>query len=159
LDPAHRRLAVDRQEQDPASILALTREMVALRRRFAALREGDAAVWESPGETLVVSRTAGDEQVLWAVNLGPAEALLEHPSLLQGEVVLSRGAELAGAELRLPGFAVAVIRLEHFQAKWIPVRVKKMLQNKDLERFTDPVRSENALEATKKLADGDSPAS
>jgi len=25
--------------------------------------------------------------------------------------------------------------LEHFQAKWMPVRVKKIRHNKDLERF------------------------
>jgi hypothetical protein len=41
---------------------------------------------------------------------------------------------------------------EHFQAKWIPVRVKKMLQNKDLERCADPVGSENAL-APKQLGE------
>jgi hypothetical protein len=36
--------------------------------------------------------------------------------------------------------------LEHFQAKWTPVRVKKMRKNKNLERRSDLIRSENALE-------------
>jgi hypothetical protein len=36
--------------------------------------------------------------------------------------------------------------LEHFQAKWTPVRVKKMRSNKDLERFSDAMGSENALD-------------
>jgi hypothetical protein len=35
--------------------------------------------------------------------------------------------------------------LEHFQAKWTPVRVKKMRYNKDLETFSDSMGSENAL--------------
>ena len=36
-------------------------------------------------------------------------------------------------------------RLEHFRAKWTPVRVKKMRLNKDLERFRDSVKFGNAL--------------
>ena len=36
-------------------------------------------------------------------------------------------------------------QLEHFRAKWIPVRVKKMRPNKDLERFRDSVKFGNAL--------------
>ena len=35
--------------------------------------------------------------------------------------------------------------IEHFQAKWIPVRVKKMRQNKELERCSDSAGSESAL--------------
>jgi hypothetical protein len=35
--------------------------------------------------------------------------------------------------------------LEHFPAKWTPVRVKKMRQNKGLEIFSDSIRSEKAL--------------
>jgi len=36
--------------------------------------------------------------------------------------------------------------LEHFRAKWTPVRVKKMRPNKGLERFRDSVKFGNALE-------------
>jgi len=39
----------------------------------------------------------------------------------------------------------AVMTLEHFRAKWTPVRVKKMRPNKDLERFRDSVKFGNAL--------------
>jgi glycogen(starch) synthase len=38
--------------------------------------------------------------------------------------------------------------LEHFPAKWTPVRVKKMRQNKGLESFSDSIRSEKALGLT-----------
>ena len=37
------------------------------------------------------------------------------------------------------------VRLEHFRAKWTPVRVKKMRPNKNLERFRDSVKFGNAL--------------
>jgi hypothetical protein len=35
--------------------------------------------------------------------------------------------------------------LERFRAKWIPVRVKKMRQNKKIERGRDSIQSERAL--------------
>jgi hypothetical protein len=37
---------------------------------------------------------------------------------------------------------------EHFQAKWAPVRVKKMRYNKNLETVSDAMGSENALAET-----------
>lgn len=36
--------------------------------------------------------------------------------------------------------------IEHFRAKWILVRVKKMRLNKDLERFHESVKFGNALD-------------
>jgi hypothetical protein len=47
-------------------------------------------------------------------------------------------------------------RLEHFQAKWIPVRVKKMRYNNDLEVLSDSAESENALMPPPLLAHPDS---
>jgi putative hemolysin len=38
-------------------------------------------------------------------------------------------------------------RLEHFQAKWTPVRAKKMRQNKDLETRSDSIGTKKALAA------------
>jgi len=36
--------------------------------------------------------------------------------------------------------------LEHFPAKWAPVRVEKMRQMKNLAPFPDSIEAENALE-------------
>jgi len=36
--------------------------------------------------------------------------------------------------------------LEHFPAKWTPVRVEKMQQIKTLEHFPDSIEAENALD-------------
>jgi transposase len=36
--------------------------------------------------------------------------------------------------------------LEHFQAKWTPVRVKKMRRNKNLQPHSDSIGTEKALE-------------
>jgi len=35
--------------------------------------------------------------------------------------------------------------LAHFRAKWLPVRVKEMRQNKNLELGSDSIRTEKAL--------------
>ena len=35
--------------------------------------------------------------------------------------------------------------LEHFQAKWTPVRVKKMRQNKNIEPRSDSIGTDKAL--------------
>jgi hypothetical protein len=37
--------------------------------------------------------------------------------------------------------------LEHFRAKWTPVRVKKMRRDKKLEQFSDSAKRGTALEA------------
>jgi hypothetical protein len=39
------------------------------------------------------------------------------------------------------------VQLERFQAKWIPVRVKKTRQNKRLEPGSDSIRTDKALDA------------
>jgi citrate/tricarballylate utilization protein len=60
---------------------------------------------------------------------------------------------VAGASLGLSLLVLAagLVRfwrdLEHFQAKWIPVRVKKMRKNKNLEHFHVSMKHENTLGA------------
>jgi hypothetical protein len=44
-----------------------------------------------------------------------------------------------------------VSEIERFQAKWIPVRVKKTRQIKRLERVCDSIRSERALDLPETL--------
>ena len=72
LDPRHRALAVDAQEADGSSMLAFTREMIALRRGSAALREGDFVAVNAPEPVLVFERCAESERMLCLFNLGGA---------------------------------------------------------------------------------------
>jgi alpha-glucosidase len=69
LGPEHAELAVDRQTSDPTSQLSLTRRLIALRRRWPALRVGSASV-ETTQSVLAIRRTAGDQQLLCVFNLG-----------------------------------------------------------------------------------------
>src|SRR3546814_11790335 len=66
----HAALAVDRQEADPASMLALTRRLVTLRAAHPALRCGDNAHWVVEGDLLAFDRIAGGETIRCLFNLG-----------------------------------------------------------------------------------------
>src|SRR3546814_17642555 len=61
LGAAHGDLAVDRQNDDPASLLNLTRRLVGLRAAPPALRLGANAHWIADGDLLGFDRVAGGE--------------------------------------------------------------------------------------------------
>ncbi|MBX9643101.1 MAG: DUF3459 domain-containing protein, partial [Novosphingobium sp.] len=61
--------SVDRQEADPASLLNLTRELLALRRAHPALREGSFEVLHAGEALLAVRRVAQGQTVLCLFNL------------------------------------------------------------------------------------------
>lgn len=72
VDPRHLGLAVDGQEGDPGSTLALTRRLVALRKARPALRTGAIRRVEAPEPLLVFERGEGAEALLCGFNLGEA---------------------------------------------------------------------------------------
>ena len=88
---AHRPLAVDRQEVDAASLLHWTRQVLALRKAYPALRAGTVDFREMPGDLLAFERSHGGEQLLCIFNLGdqpvswtPHDAERWHPMLTCG---------------------------------------------------------------------------
>ena len=89
-------LTVERQEADPASMLALYRSVLALRRAEPAMR-GGSVTWEAPGPDLLVlrRRAAGGRDLKVVVNL--TEEPVELPA---GEVLVGSsqvdGGMLAG---------------------------------------------------------------
>lgn len=70
VDPAHRALAVDRQDADPDSTLNHARRWLRLRQDHPALREGELAFIGEDADILVFRRGEGREAVLCAFNLG-----------------------------------------------------------------------------------------
>jgi alpha-glucosidase len=70
LDPAHARLAADRQAADPGSTLAYTRQLLHLRRQHPALVSGDITLLDTPDPLLAFIREADGERVLCVFNLG-----------------------------------------------------------------------------------------
>lgn len=70
----HLALAVDRQNQDPNSLLNLTRHLLAFRHASEALMRGDARVIEASETILAIERSADDETMLCVFNLSPRPA-------------------------------------------------------------------------------------
>ena len=105
LDPRHRALAVDVQESDPNSMLIFARQMIALRKSSAALREGDFVPLDGLDPVLAFERVAGSERMLCIFNLGdqPCEWTASAPF---GEIRLSvSGATTDSARIMLPPYS------------------------------------------------------
>lgn len=66
----HAAKAVDQQHGDAASLLSLTRELIALRNANEALLSGDLVMIEARDDLLVFERRSTDQLLLCAFNLG-----------------------------------------------------------------------------------------
>jgi alpha-glucosidase len=71
----HQDINVEAESRDPASLLVLYRELVALRKAHSALNIGDYRPVPADGDLLLYIRDAREERLLVALNLGgtPAE--------------------------------------------------------------------------------------
>ena len=67
---SHLPLAVDRQEAEPDSQLALARRLIALRKRLPALRHGTMRIMDAGADMLIVQRAHPAEELLCAFNFG-----------------------------------------------------------------------------------------
>lgn len=81
VDRRHHDLAVDRQDTDPRSNLALARRMIAFRKAREAMRLGTIKFLDAPEPVLAFRResAANAETLLCLFNLGPAEVRYELP--------------------------------------------------------------------------------
>jgi len=75
----HAALAVDAQEHDPDSTLALARRFIALRRQHPALRHGGMRVLETSTAVLSFERSFAAERILCVFNLGVTAARVQPP--------------------------------------------------------------------------------
>ena len=78
------------QASDPGSMLALHRDLLALRRKHAALAVGDIVDVAASGAVLSYERRHGDERIFVALNLGAAVQAMDLP---EGAVLLSTHAD------------------------------------------------------------------
>ena len=103
MDPAHADRAVQGQEGDPASLLAFSRAMIALRRSEPALRLGEAEIMGAPEGVLAVRRRRGDDEILCVINLGATPVTFSAPGLSTGKVLdIGLKGHVEGEALRLP---------------------------------------------------------
>jgi len=102
------------QRDDPSSMLAFYRRLIALRQAEPALEIGDYQEVEADGDVLADLRRHGDRQFLVALNLGDGSTQLNLATTgLGGEVVLStegdrEGEAVAGSVLLRPHEGVVV---------------------------------------------------
>ena len=89
----HDALAIDRQEGDPGSMLAWTRQVLMLRSTHAALRRGGLRVIEAGEALLVLERTAPGERLLCAFNMSAHPIEWAPP---RGRVLIETGGHADG---------------------------------------------------------------
>ena len=99
LSPANLARAVERQEADPASQLALTRQILALRKAHPALRLGTLDDCRGEGAVLSFVREANGQRVRCLFNLSPEP--VDVPATAGAPILALNGA----APGHLPGFA------------------------------------------------------
>jgi glycosidase len=90
---------VARMAQEPHSILALYRRLLAVRRAHSALAIGDFALLDAEGDVLAYERRHGAERLIVALNLGGHSQRLELPDWARDcRVLLSTVADAAPIE-------------------------------------------------------------
>ena len=85
-DAAARSVAA--QQRDPASMLALYRRLLELRRRHPALHAGSWDPLRVEGDLLAYARTLGDERMQVLLNFGAATIALPHGLVPAGATLL-----------------------------------------------------------------------
>ncbi len=105
---------VERQQDDPRSMLSLHRRLLALRRAEPPLAVGDLELVEADGTVLSYVRRAGDRRLAVALNLGHQQRTASLPAA--GRVLLStaldRGGERISPAVSLRGDEGVVVELD-----------------------------------------------
>jgi alpha-glucosidase len=91
---------VANQARNPASILNLYRNLIALRRSKPILQSGAYRPLVASGDVLLFVREKGQERLLVALNMGQEPAAATFPSDLAGKLLLSTWADRAGEDVR-----------------------------------------------------------
>jgi alpha-glucosidase len=98
----HGAAAVDRQENDPRSILCLTRRLVALRRANDALMQGNVTIVEASQNLLVFTRESDAQSLLCVLNLGDDASVWQPEQPDRWRVIEAVG---GAAAWHLPGYS------------------------------------------------------
>ena len=110
MDPAHLPLSIVAQENDPASMLAFTRQLLALRRATPALQAGSALPLTSPDTVLAFQRVLESEHIGCFFELGGVASRID--DIGSGEpLLLVGGAAIRDGGLDLPPHGSAILRL------------------------------------------------
>jgi alpha-glucosidase len=116
--------SVAAQRRDPGSMLALTRELLALRRREPALSLGDWTPLAAEGDVLAYARTWRDQRFIVALNLTAAPTAVRFGDDLAGRIEIStqpaRAGQLVTARIELGANEAVVIAAGGGRSKRAP---------------------------------------
>ncbi|QUL38172.1 alpha-glucosidase [Erythrobacter sp. JK5] len=100
VDRDHAALAIDRQIEDPSSVLSYTRQLLSQRRTLPALVDGASELLETPGEIVAFVRSAPQGDVLCAFNLGDSPVEWTPPAeFAEGRIAADAGEVGSGAAI------------------------------------------------------------
>ncbi|MFN3312471.1 MAG: alpha-amylase family glycosyl hydrolase [Hyphomonas sp.] len=102
----HAALAVDSQDDQPASVLEFTRRMIALRNNTSALRLGEVSCEDAGEGLLILRRQWGGESVLALFNLGSREVPVPADITKGYTLLLTNNAVQNTATASLPALTV-----------------------------------------------------
>ena len=106
VDPAHRPLAIDRQDADPASVLNFTRRFLRWRKEHPPMIDGAIRFFDCEEPLLAFERRKAHRRILCAFNLGDRPIEMELP--LSGDATVLTGTglpgHLHGSRVNLPGY-------------------------------------------------------
>ena len=106
LGPDHQAMSVDIQEQDPESMLALTRKLIAFRNENEAMLIGDLQIIEARSDLLVFERRSENQRLICAFNMGAEAVEWQLPQPDRWRMVKSVNAARSGL---LPAYAAKVM--------------------------------------------------
>ncbi len=101
VDPVQDGLAIDQQEDEPASSLNVTRSLIRLRRNLPALRLGSLTFLEAPEGVIAFQRNNDGEVVFCVVNVGAREINYSLETANAGQVIANETGSVNG-DLLLP---------------------------------------------------------
>ena len=101
---AHLPLAVDRQDDDPSSVLSSTRRFLLWRRAQPALIRGGERFVEAPEPILALLREHGDDALLCVFNLGPEAVDFRSPAAVAPLEGHGFAAGFEDGVIKLPGY-------------------------------------------------------
>ncbi|GAC1404491.1 MAG: alpha glucosidase [Novosphingobium sp.] len=101
--------AVDRQANDPASLLALTRDALALRRAHPALRLGAFDLLHADGSVLAFARSTAQQRLVCVFNLAPHAVSWPDGLGKHGRPIASA---IGGEPGQLPAYAAVLFEAE-----------------------------------------------
>lgn len=113
------------QQEEPHSMLAFTRRLIALRQEAPALQEGTVGLLDNDGDLLYFTRQIGDEHYLIVFNFARKPRTWELPAeLAQATPILStimhRQVSLHEGRLALDGYEAVLLHRPHNRASSHP---------------------------------------